>query len=189
LRLHREWEFLVRFLVREIILSHLLREWDAPAHPAQAVLVAQVEQVVRLVPVALVARVVQVEQVVRLVPVALVARVVQVDSHLVQVLVAVRPVARQVPVALVVRAVVQVPVVVAVLAVEPQVLSVRAVLAVKARLVSQSVLSAKSLNSAQTHHHLVVRLFHAVTVLPFFVCVVVHRFKILQTRLTPPRVS
>jgi hypothetical protein len=116
-----------------------------------------------------------------------------VDSHRVQVSVAVRQVvrqvARQVPVVSVVRAVAQVLAVVAVLAVEPLVLSVRVVLAVRARLVSQSVRSAKSLNSVRMRHHLVVRLFHEVTVLPFFVCVVAHRFKISQTRLTPPRVS
>jgi hypothetical protein len=118
----------------------------------------------------------------------LVVRVVSL-AHLVQVLVAVLQVELRVPVALVVRAVAQAAVVVAVLAVEPLVLSVRVVPAVRARLVSQSVQSAKSLNSARMRHHLVARLFHAVTVQPFCVCVVDLRFRISQTRLTPQRAS
>jgi hypothetical protein len=51
----------------------------------------------------------------------------------------------------------QAQVVVAVLVVEPLVLSVRAAHAVRARLVSQSVQSAKSSNSAAMRHHLVAR--------------------------------
>jgi hypothetical protein len=150
--------------------------------------------VVRLVPVVLVAQVVQVvsqERVVRLVPAVLVAQVVQVVSlvQVDQVLVAVLRVELRVPVALVVRAVAQVLVAVAVLAVEPLVLSVRVVLAVRARLVSQSVQSAKSLNSALTPHHLVVRLFHAVTAPQCCAFVAVHRFRISQTRLIPLLVS
>jgi hypothetical protein len=151
-------------------------------------------QVVRLVPVVLVARVAQVVslvRVVRLVPVVLVVQVAQVVLlvQVVQVLVAVLQVELRVPVALVAQVEALVQVVVAVLAVEPLVRLVRAVLAVRARLVSQSVQSAKSLNSAQMHHRLVVRLFHAVTVLPSCVCVVDLQFKISQTRLTPQLVS
>jgi hypothetical protein len=184
----REWEFLVRFLALEIILSHHHKGWVAQVHLDQVVLV------VRLVPVVLVAQVVQVvsqERVVRLVPAVLVAQVVQVVSlvQVVQVLAAVLQAELRVPVVLVAQVVAQVQVVVAVLAVEPLVRSVRAVLAVRARLVSQSVQSAKSLNSAQMHHHLVVRLFHAETVLPSCVCVVDLQFKISQTRLTPQQVS
>jgi hypothetical protein len=83
----------------------------------------------------------------------------------------------------------QVAAAVVALAVEPLVLSVRAVLAVRARLVSQSAQSAKSSNSALMLHHLVERLFHAVTALPFCACVAVLQFKILPTRLTPLQVS
>jgi hypothetical protein len=184
----REWEFRVRFLVLEIILSHLHKVWVALVRLDLEVLV------VRLVPVVLVALVVLVVllvQVVRLVPVVLVALVVLVVSlvQVVQVLVAVLRVELRVQVALVVRAVAQVPVAVAVLAVEPLVLSVRVALAVRARLVSQSVQSAKSLNSAQTRHHLVVRLFHAVTAPQCCAFVAVHRFRISQTRLIQLPVS
>jgi len=79
--------------------------------------------------------------------------------------------------------------VVAVLAVEPLVPSVREAHAVRARLVSQSVQSAKSLNSVLTPHHLVVRLFHAVTEPRCCAFVAVHRFRISQTRLIQLQVS
>jgi hypothetical protein len=104
-------------------------------------------------------------------------------------LVAVLRVARRVPVALVVRVAVQVLVAVAVLAVELLVLSVRAAHAVRARLVSQSVQSAKNLNSVQMRHPLVVQLFHAVMAPPFCAFVVVRLSKTLPTRLTQLRVS
>jgi hypothetical protein len=145
--------------------------------------------VVRLVLVAQVAQVAPVVLVVRLVQVAPVVPVVQVDSHHVQVLVAVHLVAHRAPVALVVRVAVQVPVAVAVLAVEPLVLSVRVAHAGRARLVSQSVQSARNLNSVLMRHHLVVQLFHAVTALPFCVFVEVRLSKTLPTRLTQPLVS
>jgi hypothetical protein len=188
---HREWEFLVRFLVQETILSHLHKVWVAPVLRAPVDLVVLV---VRLVPEVLVLLVVQVvSQVlaVRLVPVVLVALVAQVVSLVLvaQVLVAVLQAELQVPVDLVALVVAQVPVAVAALAVEPQVLSVRVVLAVRARLVSRSVQSAKSLNSVLTRHHLVVRLFHAATAPQCCAFVAVHRFKISQTRLTPLLVS
>jgi hypothetical protein len=187
----REWEFRVRFLVLEIIPSLLHKAWVDLVHLAPVLLVVRV---VRLVPVVLVAQVVLVvlqERVVRLVPVVPVAQVVLVvlQERVVQVLVAVLRVELRVLVALVVRAVVQVPVAVAVLAVEPLVLSVRVVLAVRARLVSQSVQSAKSLNSVLTPHHLVVRLFHAVTAPRCCAFVAVHRFRISQTRLIQLQVS
>jgi hypothetical protein len=145
---------------------------------------------VRQVPVVLVVQVVQVVLVQR-VPVALVVQVVRVDSQarLVQVLVAVLRAELQVPADLVVQVVAQVAAAVVALAVEPLVLSVKAVLAVRARLVSQSAQSAKSSNSALTRHHLVERLFHAVTALLFYVCVAVLQFKISPTRLTPLQVS
>ena len=180
LHLHRVWVFLVLFLVRVTTRSHHRREWVALVH------LARVVQVVRLVPVALVAHHAQVEQVVRLVPVVLVAQEV---LHLVLVLVAVLQVELRVPEALVAQVVAQVQVAVAALAVEPLVRLVRAVLAVRARLVSQSVQSAKSLNSAPMRHHLVVQSFRAVTVLPLFVCVAVLQSKTLQTRLIPQQVS
>jgi hypothetical protein len=113
--------------------------------------------------VAQVAQVVQVAQVAHRVPVA--ALHVQVDSQadhvrLAQVLhaqVAAHRVALQAQhrVDSLVRAVAQAQVVAAVLAVEPLVLSVRAAHAVRARLASQSVRSAKSSNSAAMRHHLV----------------------------------
>jgi hypothetical protein len=83
----------------------------------------------------------------------------------------------------------QAQVVVAVLAVEPLVLSVRAAHAVRARLVSQSVQSAKSSNSAAMRHHLVALSYLAAMEPRFFVFVAVHRFKTSQTRLTPMQVS
>jgi hypothetical protein len=87
---------------------------------------------------------------VRLVPVAL----AQVASQVLRVQAVPQvPVALQVLAALLVRPVARPVVEVAALAAEPQVLSVRVVLAVRARLVSQSVQSAKSLNSAATPHH------------------------------------
>jgi hypothetical protein len=79
--------------------------------------------------------------------------------------------------------------VVAVLAVEPLVPSVRAAHAVRARLVSQSVQSAKSSNSAAMRHHLVAHLYLAVMEPRFYVSVAAHRSKTSQTRLTPMRVS
>jgi hypothetical protein len=182
LRQRREWEFLVRFLVRVITRSLLLKVWGALAHLVRVVLV------VRLVPAV---RVAQVAPVVLVVQLVLVVLVVRVDSqaHLVQVLVAVLRVAHRVPVALVVQVEAQVLVAVAVLAVELLVLSVRAAHAVRARLVSQSVQSAKNLNSVQMRHHLVVQLFHAVMALPFCVFVAVRLSKTLPTRLTQLRVS
>jgi hypothetical protein len=182
LLLHRAWEFLVQFLVRVTTRSHHHREWVAQAH------LVRVVQVVQLVLVAQVAQVAPVVQVVQLV---LVAQVVQVDSlvHHVQVLVAALQVELRVPVALAVQVVAQVPAVVAVLAVEPLVLSVRVAHAGRARLVSQSVQSAKSLNSVLMRHHLVVQSFHAVTVQPCCVCVAVLQSKISPTRLTQLQAS
>jgi hypothetical protein len=180
LHLHRAWEFLVQFLVRVITRSHHRREWVAQAH------LARVVQAVRLVPAVLVAHLAQVEQVVRLVPVALVAQVV---LHLVLVLVAVLQVELRVPEALVAQVVAQVPVAVAALAVELLVRLVRAVLAVRARLVSQSVQSAKSLNSALMRHHLVVQSFHAVTEQLFCAYVADLQSKTSPTRLTQQPVS
>jgi hypothetical protein len=110
-----------------------------------------------------VVQVAQVAQVVQVAHQVLVALLVQVDSHLAQPVQAlpaqvaahrvVPQVAHQVDSH--VRAEAQAEVVAAVLAVEPLVLSVREVLAVRARLVSQSVQSAKSSNSAAMRHLLV----------------------------------
>jgi hypothetical protein len=177
--LRRAWAFLVRFLDRATILSLHHKEWVALVLLVRVVLVARV---VLLVQVAQVVRVVLVARVVLPVPV-LVVRLVSL-AQLVPVLVAVLLVELRVPEASVVRAVAQVAAVVVELAAVPPVRLVRAVLAVRARLASQSVQSAKSLNSVQMRHHLVVRLFHAVTAQPFYVCAVAHQFKISQTRLT-----
>jgi hypothetical protein len=141
----------------------------------------------QLVPVVLVELVAQVLLALA-VPVAQAVRVVS-QALRAQVLAAVLRVELQVPVDLIAQAVAQVAAVVVVLAVELPVLLVRVVLAVRARLVSQSVQSAKSLNSAPMLHRWVERLFHAVTALLSCVCVAVHRFRISRTRLTPQLVS
>jgi hypothetical protein len=73
-------------------------------------------------------------------------------DHLVPVLAEEHQVALRVPVALVAQAVDQVPVVVAELAAELQVLLVRVALAVRVKLVNQSVPSVKNLNSAPMLH-------------------------------------
>jgi hypothetical protein len=113
--------------------------------------------VLRVAPVAQVA---QVAQVAHQVPVAQPAQAVSLADLVRPVLVSFAQVValRVVPqVALrvdsLVQAVAQVAAVVVVLAVEPLVLSVRAAHAVRARLVSQSVQSAKSSNSAAMRHH------------------------------------
>ena len=148
-QLHKAWAFLVQSAALATILSLHHREWVA-----QAALV---------LPVAQVAQVDQVAQVAHRVPVA--ALHVRVDSQadhvrLVQVShaqVAALQVALQAQrrVDSLVLVVVQAQVVAAVLAVEPLVHSVRAAHAVRARLVSQSVQSAKSSNSAAMRHRLV----------------------------------
>jgi hypothetical protein len=162
--LHRRaWEFLVRLAVQETTHSHLRRAWVVLVHLAQALLVQVVH--VRLVPVALVALVVQV------VPGALVVQVVSQVAHVLPVLVSSAPAALRVPVALQLLAdshaqAVALVVAVAVLAAELRVPSVRVAHAVRARLASQSVRSAKNSNREAMLHHLVARLFHAVTARP-----------------------
>jgi hypothetical protein len=145
---------------------------------AQAAQVAQVAQAAHRVPVARHAQVVSLVGLVRLVPVSFdqVAALRAVPQVLLRV-------------DSLVQAVALVAAVVVVLAVEPPVLSVRVAHADRARLVSQSVQSAKSSNSAAMRHHLVALWFLAVTVQPSFACVAVHRFKTSQTRLTPMQVS
>ena len=146
----RAWVSHVRSAVLETILLLHLREWVAQAvlvlPVAQVVQVAQVAQVAHRVPVALRVQADSLEHLVQLVQ-ALPAQVVE---HQVVPQAALR-------VDSLVRAVARVEAVVVALAVEPLVLSVRAVLAVRARLVSQSVRSAKSSNSAAMRHHLVAR--------------------------------
>ena len=144
----RAWAFLARLAALATTHSHLLRVWAA-----QAVHVPPEEQV---------AQVAQVVQVAHQAPVAQRAQVVFRAAHAQQaqalpVQVAhpvVLQVAHQALVALAVQAVAQVPVVAVVLAVEPQVLSVRVEPVARARLASQSAPSAKSSNSAATRHHL-----------------------------------
>lgn len=176
----REWEFRVRFLARVTIHLHRHRAWVA----TQAHLV----RVAHLVPAVPAVLVVRVAHLVLVVPAALVVRV---DSlaHRAQVSVAAHLVVHRPVVSRVARAAALAAVVVAALAVEPQVRSVRVVLAVRARLVSQSVQSAKSSNSAPMRHHLVVRLFHAVTATQFCDFVAVPLSRISPTRLTPQQVS
>lgn len=162
--LHRRaWEFLVRLAVQETTHSHLHRAWVVLAHLAQALLVQVVH--VRLVPVALVALVV------RLVPVALVVQVVSQVAHVLPVLVSSVRAALRVPVALQLRAdshaqAAAQAVAVAVLAAELRVPSVRVAHAARARRANQSVRSAKNSNREAMLHHLVARLFHAVTARP-----------------------
>jgi hypothetical protein len=144
----REWAFLVQLAVLATILSLHRREWVAQAahvRPvAQAAQVAQVAQVAHRVPAAQPAQAVSLADLVRQVLVsfaqAAALQAVPQVAHLV---------------ASPVRVLALAVAVVVVLAVEPLVLSVRAVPAVRARLVSQSVQSAKSLNSAAMRHHLV----------------------------------
>jgi hypothetical protein len=117
------------------------------------------------VPVALVALVV------RPVPVVLVVQAVSRVAHVLPVRVSSVLAAHRVPVALLQLAVsraqaVALVVAVAVLAAEPQVPSVRVAHAVRARLASQSVPSAKNSNREAMLHHLVARLFHAATARP-----------------------
>jgi hypothetical protein len=180
LLLLRAWEFHVRFLVLAIIHLLLLRAWvETTAH------------LVRVAHLDLVVPVVQVAQVAHLDLVVPAALVVQADSlaHRAQVSVAEHQVVHRPEVSQVVRAEAQAVAVVAALAVEPLVRSVRAVLAVRARHVNRSVRNAKSSNSAPMRHHLVVQLFHAATATQFCVCVAVLRSKISPTRLTPQLVS
>jgi hypothetical protein len=110
-------------------------------------------------------------------------------DHLVPVLAEEHQVALRVPEALVVQAVDQVRVVVAELAAELQVLLVRAALAVKVKLVNQSVLNVKNLNSAPMHLLWVARLCHVVMAPQYLDFVADLQFKILPTRLTPQLVN
>ena len=144
----REWAFLAQSAARATILSLHLREWVA--------------QAVHVLPVAPVAQAAQVVQVALRVPVALRVQVVSQADLVRPVLVLLAQVAAhqaalQVEhlVASPARAVALVVAVGVVLAVEPLVLSVRAVPVARARLASQSVRSAKSSNSAAMRHHLV----------------------------------
>jgi hypothetical protein len=159
-----------------------LREWVAQAAHVRLVVpvaqVAQVAQVAHQVPVAQPAQVASLADLVRQ---------VQVSFAQVAVLRVVPQVALRVD--SLAQAVAQRVAVAVVLAVEPLVPSVRAAHAARARLVSQSVQSAKSSNSAAMRHHLVAHWFLVVTVRPSFAFVAVHRSKTSQTRLTPMRVS
>lgn len=92
------------------------------------------------------------------------------------------------PVALAAQVQAQPVVAVAALAVEPQVPSEREALVVRARLVSRSVQSVKSLN-LEVPRALVAQLCHAATETLSFACVVDPRSKTSQTRLTPMPVS
>lgn len=181
-QLLRAWAFLAQSAALATILSLHHREWVAQA--ALVLLVAQVAQVD------------QVAQVAHRVPVAHHVRVASQAAlvRLVQVLhaqVAALRVAHQAQLRAdsLAQVAAQAQAVAEVLAVEPLVLSVRAAHAVRARLVSQSAQSAKSLNSAAMRHRWVAHLFHAVTVQPCFVFVVVRLSKTSQTRLTPMQVS
>jgi hypothetical protein len=181
-RRHRAWAFLAQSAALATILSLHLKVWVAQAAHAQ--------------PVAHLARAVQVAQVAHRVPVALLVQVVS-QADLVRLVlashaqVAVLQVARQAQhrVDSLAQVAAQAQAAVAVLAVEPLVLSVRAEPAVRARLASQSVQSAKSSNSAAMRHHLVALLYLAVTEPQFYVFVAVHLSKTSQTRLTPMQVS
>jgi hypothetical protein len=182
---HRAWVFLVLLLVQATTRLHLHREWGARA---LAVLPVPVAQVVLVVLVALVVRLVPVAQVVLVALVVLVVLQVQVSVLLVRVPVALRVLvvlAHLVRVGLLAVALV---VAVAVLAVEPLVRSVRAVLAAHRRHVSQSARNAKS-TSRDKLQALVAQLCHAATATPFCACVAVRASKILPTRLMPMPVS
>jgi len=181
-QLHRAWAFLAQSAVLATILSLHHREWVAQA--ALVLLVAQVAQVDQ---VAQVAHRVPVAHRVQAASQAALVRLVQVLHAQVAALRVAHQVQRRVD--SLAQVVAQALVVVAVLAVEPLVLSVRAAHAVRARHVSQSAQSAKSSNSAAMRHHLVARLFHAVTVQPFCACVADLLSKTSQTRLTPMQVS
>jgi hypothetical protein len=116
-------------------------------------------------------------------------RVVFLADHLVQVLAVELQVVLRVPVALVAQVAVQVLVAVAELAAELQVLLVRVALAVRVKLVNQSVLNVKNLNSAPMHLHWVERLSHVAMAPRCLDFVADLQFKILPTRLTPLQVN
>ena len=146
-------------------------------------------QVVRLVPAA---RGAQVVQVVRLVPAAhhaqALAHVRPVPAALAQASAVALLALAQAPVASTAQVAAQPVVAVAASAAVPQVLSVRAVLVVRARLASRSVRNAKS-TSRDKLLRWVAQLCHAETARPSSVCVAVRAFKTLPTRLTPMQVS
>lgn len=146
-RPRRAWEFLVRFHVRATTRSHLVREWAAQAVLVRQALVVLAPQVVQALQVALAVRPVQVVQV------AQVASLAQPELRELDLLA--QPVVQvpRAPQVLLAQEAVQLVVRVAVAEVTPAVppvLSVRVGLAVQARLVSQSVQSAKSLSSGTT---------------------------------------
>jgi hypothetical protein len=147
-RPHRAWAFLAQSAALATILSLHHREWVAQA--ALVLLVAQVAQAV------------QVAQVAHQVPAALhVQADFQADLVRLGLALSVQAAAHQAApqvrhrVDSLAQVVAQAQAVVAVLAVEPLVLSVRAAHEARARLVSQSVQSAKSSNSAAMRHLLV----------------------------------
>lgn len=180
---HRAWAFHAHRHVLATTHSLQVRVQVAPvAHVrlAQVALLAPVALVVRLVPVALVVLVAQV---------GLVAQQVQDSAHHVLALAAALLLpAASVPRAQVALRAVALVVAAAVSVAEPQVHSERAGLAVRQRLASQSVQSAKN-TSRDKHQALVAQLCHVATATRCFVCAAVPAFKTLPTRSMPTPVS